>query len=293
MRCCQSDKTINESIKPGVVGFMKRYTWRQLVPLKGVYDLSAIATDLDFLSSKGMQMIAMIEDKTFVNEQPLPQYLASLTVRNRQNGFTAVRWHPTVVDRMGELFAAIGEHFDSNPFFEGVALMESAPSVDNDLLDSTGYTPEKYRDALIDVMIAGAEGMPTSRVFWYMNYLPRKRAYLADVASAVAPYGIVMGGPDVMPDNQSLVSGTYPLYDQFAGQMPLFGQVEPICYSHPHADTSYPTKYWTMPELFKYARDNLNVNYMIWVRYPTSDYPDSYDWFDALPVMKNNPVFNQ
>ncbi len=85
---------------------------------------------------------------------------------------------------------------------------------------------------------------------------------------------------------------TCPFYDQMNGKMQLFAQIEPMCCNALHADTSYPTKYWTMPELFRYARDNLHVNYMFWVRVPNASPADSYDWNDALPVIANNPAFN-
>ena len=101
-----------------------------------------------------------------------------------------------------------------------------------------------------------------------------------------------MGGPDVMPDDAALQTHVYPFYDQMAGKMPLFGQVEPVCYSHPHKTSGYTTKYWTMTELYKYARDNLNVNYMFWVRVPTASPSDSYDWLDALPVVEKYPTLN-
>ena len=35
--------------------------------------------------------------------------------------------------------------------------------------------------------------------------------------------------------------------------MPFLAQVETECYDHLHKDTSYPTKYWTMGELFRFA----------------------------------------
>ena len=103
-----------------------------------------------------------------------------------------------------------------------------------------------------------------------------------------------MGGPDVMPDNRALQTRTYPFYRQFDDKnIQLFSQIESPCYEHLHTDTSYPTKYWTMTELFRYARDNLDVNYMIWVRLPKPPAFGAYDYFDALPVIANNPTFNR
>ena len=60
----------------------------------------------------------------------------------------------------------------------------------------------------------------------------------------------------------------------------------------PHKTCCYSTKYWTMPELFRYARDQLHVDYMFWVRVTSPSVTNSYDWSDALPVIEYNPTFN-
>jgi hypothetical protein len=292
MKSADSHKTMTASIKPGVTGIMKRYSWRSLEPTKGNYDFSEIRADLDWASAYGMKLVVMIEDKTFNLERPTPAYLDSLTVRNVAGGYTAVRWNPTVVARMKALLNALGR-FDSHWAFEGVALQETAPSVADSVLNSTGYTPEKYRDAYISILTTGANAMPTSRMFWFMNFFPRRQDYIASVANAVYSKGVIMGGPDVLPDDYALKKHTYPFYDQFQWKMPLFGQVESICYRHKHQTNGYSTKYWTMPELFRFARDKMHVDYMFWVRVPKPPVWDAYDWLDALPVIANNPSFNQ
>ena len=106
-----------------------------------------------------------------------------------------------------------------------------------------------------------------------------------------APLGVVMGGPDVLPDNDALTRMTYPFYEQFSGQMPMYGHISGACYRHLHADTSFPTKYWTMDELFNYASDDLHARYMFWVRITAPSPSDANDWEDALPVIANNHVF--
>jgi hypothetical protein len=289
----QSDhRTMAATLKPGVVGFLKRYTWRSLEPTPGNYDFSEIRDDLAWTAAYGMRLIVMVEDKTFVPERSTPAYLDQYTVRNLTGGYTPMRWHPYVVGRMNLLMKALGR-FDGNWNFEGVATQETALSVASTVLNSHGYTPEKLRDAYIDILSTAAASMPTSRVFWFMNFFAGNQQYIAAVANAVAAKGVVMGGPDVMPDNQPLRDRTYPFYDQFRTKMPLFAQVEPVCYAHLHKTSGYTTKYWTMPELFRYARDELHVDYMFWVRVTKPDPWDSYTHVDALPVIANNPTFNQ
>jgi hypothetical protein len=284
---------IIDSIKPGVVGFQKRYFWHELEPSFGQYDFSQVQRDLDLLAGQGMQLIVVVEDKSFKNVKPTPSYLWNdYTLQNRAGGYTAKRWSPYVVERMNALTAAMGAHFDGHPNFEGIAVPESSLSLDLDVRKAAGYTPEKYRDALIDVLTGAAQNFPTSRIFWYMNYLVGNQGYLADIASAVAPYGIVMGGPDSFPDDESHNRMVYPLYDQFKGKMPLFCSVQFTSYKHLHEDTSYPTKYWTMNEIFRFLRDDLHVNYILWTRKPHRNPRGSYNWLDALPVMERYPAFN-
>jgi len=290
-RDADSQGLMTDAIKPGVTGIVKRYSWRALEPAQGTYDFSELASDLDWAAANGMRLIAMIEDKTFIMERPDPAYLDEYTPRNRAGGYTMVRWAPTVVTRFNALVQALGAKFDGNKNFEGIATQETALSLDSATLNAFGYTPEKYRDAYINVLTAATVSLPTSRVFWFMNFLVGGQNYIADIASAVAGKGVVLGGPDVWPDNKSLESKAYPFYTQFFGKMPLFGQVENVCYSEPHMTSGYSAKYWTMPELFDFARTSLHVNYMFWVRVTRPNPAGAYDWDDALPVIAANPTF--
>jgi len=157
---------------PGVRGINKRYTWHSLEPALGVYDFSQIESDLAVAASQGLQLVVMVEDKSFRNDPPpTPEYLwgEQYTRLTRNNGYTAVRYEPYVIERFTALLSALGERFDSHPNLEGVALQESAIGFVQSILDETGYTPEKYRDALIEVVLSAADSFPTSQVFWYMN----------------------------------------------------------------------------------------------------------------------------
>ncbi|HET7087416.1 MAG TPA: hypothetical protein VFL17_02085 [Anaerolineae bacterium] len=292
--CCDSQAVMAASMKPGVVGFMKRYTWRSLEPTLGAYNFSELQSDLYWAAAYGMNLVVMIDDKSFkLNEKHTPAYLDKYALRNRQGGFTAARWQPYVVQRMNALTKALGNRFDSNRALEGVIITEeTAPGVDNWILDANGYTPEKYRDAYISMLNAASASLPTSRIFWYMNFLPRNQSYLADIAAAVASKGVVLGGPDVIPDKASLQQVPYPIYRKMHGKMPKFGQIEGACYMAPHLTTGYSTKYWSPAQLFQYAKNDLKVNYMFWVRIPRRAYPESYIWLDALPTINYHSPFS-
>ncbi|HWJ06246.1 MAG TPA: hypothetical protein VNS57_10740 [Steroidobacteraceae bacterium] len=284
-------KFMNDALRPGNVGLVKRYTWRKLEPTQGGYDFSAIVADLNWARSYGQQIIVMIEDKTFSAEDPAPAYLAGISKPNRIGGYTMLRWHPTYTDRWKALVAALGARFDSHPNFEGIATQETSLGLEGAELSAYAYTPEKYRDAYIEQFESGLASMPKSRIFWYQNFLLGNQSYIGQVAKAVGPKGLVMAGPDVLPDKQDLVKQSYPFYATYKGWMHMGIQIEGICYKHPHATAGYSTKYWTPDELFAYARDKLYANYVFWVRIPTASPTDSYDWYDALPVIEANPVF--
>jgi len=80
MSCCDSPQTMAASMKPGVKGFMKRYQWKELEPTQGNYNFSEIQADLTWCAAHGMQLIIMVEDKTFGSSlrpgNPAPLYLA-------------------------------------------------------------------------------------------------------------------------------------------------------------------------------------------------------------------------
>jgi hypothetical protein len=286
-----SQKAMHDANRSGMTGIVKKYYWRDLEPTQGNYRFDRIQADLNWAQAYGMQVVIMIVDKTFKLERPNPAYLDSLTPRNRAGGYTVVRWHPTVVARYKALVTAMGKRFDAHPNFEGIAVQETALGLDSPVLKAFGYTPEKYRDASIDSYGYALKVMPRSRVFWYQNYFVGNQGYIGAIAAALGPKGLVMAGPDVLPDNKSLVSKSYPYFTQGRDKMHLGIQIEAICYKHPHATSGYKSKYWTPAELHAYARDKLHVDYLFWVRVPKAQPADSFDWYDALPVIQANPTF--
>ena len=283
-----------EALKPGVMGLQKRYMWKELETGFDKYDFSAIESDLDLLASQGSHLVVFVEDISFTEEMPTPGYLHDqYTIRNNHGGYTTMRWSPYVVERFSKLIAALADRFDTHAAFEGVAIQESALSLASSDLDAYGYTPELYRDALIDVITAARDACPNSQVFWYMNFLPRRQGYIADIANAAVAAEVAMGGPDVKPDDYSLKTHTYPFFTDFNGKLTLFNSMQFNSYRHLHTDTSFPSKYWTMDELFEFAQDQLHVRYLFWNRVVKSDPADSYNWTHALPVIDATANFGQ
>ncbi|MDR2878179.1 MAG: hypothetical protein LBV36_09120 [Chromatiales bacterium] len=276
--------------QPGIRGVQVRYTWRSLEPERDHYDFSRIDADLRLASSLGLHFVAFIEDKSFnSDEHLLPDYLADKALPFTRGGYVAKRWDPFVVERFGALFDALGARFDQHPDFEGIALQESAMGFSADVAREQNYTPEAYRDALIEILTRARQALPSSQIFWYMNFLEGGQKYLADIATAVIPLHIAMGGPDVLPNNPALARLTYPLYARFAGQLTLFNSMQYNSFAHRHANPLAHTKYWTLQELLDFARDELHVSYLFWNHKTWRKPLDSWNWDDALIVIRKNP----
>jgi hypothetical protein len=286
---------VNAVLGKGLTGVQLRYSWANLEPEEGRYDFSVIERDLEAVERARLQLVAVIQDKSFNQEVPTPAYLRDEHTLRGKRGYTAVRWDPVVVERMNRLVEAIGKKFDCHPNFEGIAFQETALSLDEATLQQAGYSPEKYRDALARTLEAATRSLPRSRVFWYMNFLPGQQQYIAEIAERVAGSGVVMGGPDILPDNPALTRRTYPLYERFSDRMKLFGSMQHDSYRHPRAGRAQGAtdEFWSMEDLFLFARDELHVDYVFW-EYRTRRQPsNSRDWTEAREVIARHPDFRR
>jgi hypothetical protein len=300
-------KGVDTAFGNGVRGIQLRYRWADLEPKQDQYDFAAIARDLGNVARANLQLVVMIEDKSFQSDSPLPAYLQEQYSVQGKRGYMAKRWDPYVAERLSRLVQALGRQFDCNPNLEGIAFQETALGLDTAQLERYGYTPEKYRDALVKMLRNASDSLPSSRVFWYMNFLPGKQEYIADIARDVAGTGVVMGGPDILPDNQALERRVYPFYEEFRGRMKLFGSMQNDSYRHPHGGGKVkgkshgaavqnvavgPEGYWSMEDLYAFARDRLHLNYIFWEYRTARQPPDSHDWSDAREVISRHPTLS-
>ena len=103
-------------------------------------------------------------------EDRFEQLVESATsLRNRVEGIPGLRFAELI--RTGE-----GEGMIISSYHDSIAFQESALSLDDAVLHANGYTPEAYRDALQRQLRAATQGLPRSRVFWYMNFRPGSRS---------------------------------------------------------------------------------------------------------------------
>jgi hypothetical protein len=290
-------QSIRDVLRPGVRGVQKRYAWRDLEVRKDEYDLSAIAEDLAVVRETGHQLVVFVFDKSFRDEYYTPEYLrASHTLPIRSEvpgqGYVSMRWDSYVVDRLSRLVEEIGRRFDDDPRFEGVALQESALGVVDPIRDREGYTPERYRDALISILGRARAALPRSQVFWYMNYLWRGQGLLGSVIEATAPWDILVGGPDVLPESVPLNRHVYPLLKANRDRT-LFTSAQFDSFRHARSTGDGSVRYWTPHEIFDFARDELQVEYLFWNRVIQARPAGSHDIEDAYPVIAAHPDIAQ
>jgi hypothetical protein len=213
-----------------------------------------------------------------------------------------MRWDPVVISRFVALNRALAQALNDDPNFEGVAFQESGLMIGPELRREHGYTPEKYRDALIQMLTESSHAFRRSQVFWYMNHFEGGDQYLGDIAKAVIGSRVVMGGPDILPYRRRL-QGTYQLYEKFKGQLPLFCSAQDDSYRHDKNDSRNmgnaavtrnlpppPEGYVPMNQIFLFARDKLHVNYLFW-SYTYHAGTGAFNYDDAMAVMRKYPVF--
>jgi hypothetical protein len=287
--------------EPAIRGVSKRYFWRTLEPEQGIYNFSEIENDLAFLEQHGKQLVIFLMDKTFSRKSPLPRYLADrCEYHSDYDGFTPARWQPFFQERLLALGQALGERFDSRPGLEGVAIQESSLAVTDEGRDVFGYTPERYRDALITILTGLQAAFPRSHVFWYQNFLHGNNDYLRHVADAVGADGVFMGGPDILPHRRYLSRVSYPLYEDYRTKLTLFCSAQTDSYRHHKNDRSvdevepvHPDGFLSMKEIFLFARDRLHVRYIFWDHEYGLTEPDARTYDDAIKVIRKNPTFNE
>ncbi|HZL34826.1 MAG TPA: hypothetical protein VFC78_05915 [Tepidisphaeraceae bacterium] len=265
-------------------GAQLKYTWRELEQGKDSYDFSAIQHDLAFLRSKGKRLFIQIQDVSFnVAVVPIPRYLLNDPqyhggadkqydipgddeARATPAGWVARRWDPAVRERFQKLLQALGKQFDGK--IEGINLPETSVEFgESGKLYPKGFTPEIYRDAIVDDMRALKQAFPKSVALQYANFMvggppgEETRSYLRDVYRNAKELKVGVGGPDLKPFKPWQLHNSYPLIHEYAGSVPVGIAVQDGNYELPNPKTGKPV---TIPELIGFATDYLHVDYIFW-----------------------------
>lgn len=277
------------------VGVMTRHYWNNIETAPGIFDFTRLHDDLDRCKNQNRRFICMLADKSFkASINPMPSDITNLAVQHNNNGgWIAVRWNATVLARFQALNAAVLAEFDTDPYFEGIIYEESAPSLSNAALAATtpAYTPERYRDYYTNMLLAANAAATSSRIFAMMNFIPQNQNMLTTILNSVKNTKVLMGGPDLLPNNASLVKLAYPLYTTFDGVMNMHCNAERNSYQE--TNPMPPPTFSTMESLYQYGLTTLHLDYLFWDYWTAPPQPGANDFADAVAVMLAHPEFDQ
>jgi len=166
---------------PNFKGINAWHYWREVESGKGVYNFNEIATELAKAKSMGKQYWLTMMFKTFATRHTpcVPNYMLTAEYQGgqsvRYNSDGSVRscvakvWVPAVQARLNSLYSALGQRFDADSNFEGIATSENSLSGTNVMTNSSGYTLQNYTNGLKSGMAALASAFPRSQVSVTVN----------------------------------------------------------------------------------------------------------------------------
>jgi hypothetical protein len=297
--------------QPGVRGVVWRRTWGEVEPVAGVYDFSSFDEVLAAIAGSGnpqCQLWLFIEYKSFLSspvKNPCPPYLQpqySAPNEGGEGASTCFMWEPVVLQAYVAMMKAAAARYDANPRVEGMIFQESAlgftGTYSQDVADGGTYTPEGWRDGMIQLVSQCASAFQRSRCVSFLNFIRGGQQYLQDVAAAIAAVPrnrACVSGPDLLPNEPKLFTGPNAIYQVIARHRG--------CRSNSAQNKSYEVEGCDTDCIFRFGvggtfgqfsetaplTSGLCINsYLFWNHrfYPSAT---GLDWTAALPVIANNP----
>jgi hypothetical protein len=279
---------------PAIAGAQLRYTWRELEPARDRYVLEPILDDIALLEAHGKRLFIQVQDATFSEALPVPDYLLSEEFNGgaarkwesgasgpRFDGWVARRWDPQVRRRFAQLLDTLGRAVDSR--IAGINLPETAISFDNGS-EPSGYSPDAYVAGIKALMSVARRAFPHSVVIQYANFMPGdsppSTPYLRDVYAHAAASGVGVGGPDILPfrpfqraNSLRLIAGRpASVLAAMAVQDGNLRDVDPATHRRV-----------TAAELYRYAVAELHLNYIFWGT------EEPFYTNEVLPFLRTHP----
>jgi len=266
-----------------IAGAQLKYTWRELEPERDNYDFKALAKDLAFLDSHGKRLFVQLQDVSFSEAIPVPEYLCSDPAfgggvarkfeyrgndesKARFDGWVARRWDAAVGARFARLLEELGKAFDGR--IEGLNLAETSIGFgETGKLHPEGFTYERYVEGIKANMTAASAAFPNSHVIQYANFMPGEwlpwtdRGFLRAVYAHAEKVGIGVGGPDLLPHRKGQQNHSYPLIAKRRAKIAAGVAVQD---GNLKAQNPATGERVTVMELYRFAQDQLRVDYIFW-----------------------------
>jgi hypothetical protein len=255
-----------------------------LEPARDEYEFGDIIADLEFLERHGKKLFVQLQDVSFSEDiVNVPDYLredpefgggvaAQYDYEGDDEstavfgGWVARRWDRAVRARLVKLLHELGTRLDGR--IEGLSLPESVVEFgETGQLFPPGYSHVAYLEAVKEIMTAAATAFPRTPVIQYANFMPGERlpgddrGYLRGLYEHAAAVGVGVGGPDLLPHRKGQQANSLPLIaarntETVAGLAVQWGNLE-------DRDPATGEKV-SVDELYRYARDELGLDYLFW-----------------------------
>ncbi len=276
-----------------------RYSWRELEPTQNNYKFERIAEQLSQLQSKAKRLVILLQTKSFQpDDHAVPDYLtADVKYQGGEfaygawnagdqfsrKGYNIALWNNNVRDRLIALIRALGNRFNGEFYFEGLGIAETALGTPTP--GAQGLNQDKFFDNLLVVNNAMRTYFPNTVTFQFLNYPPNQVEDFITGGKGLHSFGGGLGGPDVWLEDKG-VNGpgrVYSYYDKVRHELPLLPSIMPGNFNYKqHQKIGSPPSFG---ELYNFARNNLNANYLFWSR--VSAVGDRGHYTDVLRFLKN------
>jgi hypothetical protein len=286
-----------------LAGAQLKYSWRELEPKRDKYDFHTVLADIALLERHHKRLFLQLQDVTFSEDMPAPEYLRTDPAfhggaarkfeyegdddsKATFDGWVARRWDPAVQERFKLLLIALGKQLDGR--IEGINLPESAIGFgEKTNKHPAGFTYASYAEGIKANLSAARGAFPRSCVIQYANFMPGEwlpwtdHGYLKGVYAHAARIGAGVGGPDLLPHRKGQRSHSYPLIAARGTNTPAAIAVQDGNLADKNPATK---KAVTVDELYRFATDELRVDYIFWGT------EEPYYTRDVLPYIQRLPV---
>jgi len=178
----------------------------------------------------------------------------------------ARRWDAAVIARFEKLLRVLGEKLDGR--IEGVAFAETAVGlVDHGELKPVGFSYDGYAQGVRAIMSAARKALPKSTIIQYANFMPGEglpnndKGYLRSIYRHGARIGVGLGGPDLLPHRRGQQTHGLKLLAERPSHVVAGLAVQ---YGNLSARNPTTNKKVTVAELYSYAKERLNLDYVFW-----------------------------
>ncbi len=263
------------TLQGSLVGFV----WSDLETSKGVYDLSSIDLYLNRLKSQPQpkRLIVRIYERAFgvnTSTTSTPDYLRSDPAYNggealMANGRVARIWDAAVMDRLIALYKAIGDRYDSDPYFEGISTEETSIGFSAQYPPPSGYSAGALLTQFERLGAASRAAFPHSQVFMTTNYLGSD-AQMEELVKFSVANRLTVGGPDTwgrafvdankrVLQSDAIVKGIRGSSTDYRGVAAIKAEVE-------DTEIGGYIGTFTPADLYDVAYNTLHANYILWDR---------------------------